>query len=513
MTTNAASPVAVRETERKYDAPSGVDLPDWSAVPGIAAVRGPEQVELDARYFDTTDLRLLHAGFTLRHRIGGADAGWHAKLPVDRDNRDELRLPPQDELPAELAGLFRGIARGGELVEVARILTTRTLWTLLDAAGSPLAEVAADQVTTTVPQRTGDNPGAATMRSWREVEVELAHGADPGLADRLGAALTGAGFPAATSSSKVARALGVPRAKRPKRAKNAGDVLVAYLHKQADALRRQDIAIRRDLPDAVHQARVASRKLRATLKNFRPLLRRAEVEPLRGDLQWFERKLSTARDVEVLSEQLHGEVGSVPVEQVLGPVAAHLTAHFAREEATAADTVARTMTSKRYFRMLARVDALLSEPPLRKRARGKAAKVLRASVRKAWRRVERSVRRAESATAGPELDAALHQARKDARRARYAADVLRPVSGKRVRRWRKHLKAVQTALGEHQDAAVARNQLRLLAIREHAHGANAYTYGLLYGRQDERGRAAYRRFRARWTASPARLPRWVRRSG
>ena len=60
----STAPVTETESERKYEVPAGAALPDWSAVRGVAWVRGPEQRELDARYFDTTDLRLLDAGFT-----------------------------------------------------------------------------------------------------------------------------------------------------------------------------------------------------------------------------------------------------------------------------------------------------------------------------------------------------------------------------------------------------------------------------------------------------------------
>ncbi|TDP89971.1 CYTH and CHAD domain-containing protein [Labedaea rhizosphaerae] len=495
---------AVVESERKYDVPAGASLPDWSGVAGVASVLGPEQTELDAHYFDTADLRLLRAGFTLRNRAGGEDAGWHAKVPAGGGDREELRFAPQPGMPEELAKLFAGIARGAELVEVARLKTTRTTWTLLDDAGSALAEVAADQVTATVPQRAGTE--AATVKSWHEVEIELAGGADRATADRLGAVMAEAGFPVSSAKSKLARALAVKRP-RTKRAGSAGAVVLAYVRKQADAVRQQDIAIRRDLPDAVHQARVASRKLRATLKTFRPVLRRRQVDPLREELQWYERRLSGARDVEVMSEVLHDEVGQVPVEHVLGPVAAKLTAHFAREEATAADTVARTMAAKRYFRMLDRLDQLLEDPPLRKR---KGKKALRKSARKAWRRVKKAVQRSESATVGPELDAALHRARKETRKARYAADALKPAFGKKVRRWRKHLKALQDALGEQHDAVTTGAQLRQLAIRTHASGGNAYTYGLLYARQDEHGRAGYRKFRALWTDPPSKTPTWLR---
>jgi hypothetical protein len=62
-------------------------------------------------YFDTSDLRLLRAGVTLRRRTGGPDEGWHLKLPAGADSRDEHRLPLTGhyrvEPPDELVSLVR----------------------------------------------------------------------------------------------------------------------------------------------------------------------------------------------------------------------------------------------------------------------------------------------------------------------------------------------------------------------------------------------------------------------
>src|SRR5664280_2525899 len=43
--------------------------------------------------------------------------------------------------------------------------------------------------------------------------------------------------------------------------------------------------------------------------------------------------------------------------------------------------------------------------------------------------------------------------------------------------------AVQDALGEHQDSVIARELLRTLAVHANAANENAYTYGLLAGRE------------------------------
>src|SRR5262245_17704545 len=72
----------LRETETKYDAPANAALPGLEQLPQVAAVRGPEEQQFEAEYYDTDDLRLIRAGITLRRRSGGGDAGWHLKLPA-----------------------------------------------------------------------------------------------------------------------------------------------------------------------------------------------------------------------------------------------------------------------------------------------------------------------------------------------------------------------------------------------------------------------------------------------
>jgi len=56
------------EVEEKFDVDDVTPLPDWAALPGVAAVGEPEVRELDARYLDTAELTLAHAGYALRRR-------------------------------------------------------------------------------------------------------------------------------------------------------------------------------------------------------------------------------------------------------------------------------------------------------------------------------------------------------------------------------------------------------------------------------------------------------------
>ena len=258
------------EVERKYEADAATVVPDLAGLPGVAAESGPEEIQLEAEYYDTEDLRLLQAGVTLRRRRGGSDEGWHLKLPAGPDARQELHRPlgRGRAVPAEFARLVRVHARSAPLGPVARIGTVRRQRLLLDAAGDSLAEVADDTVS-------AQSMGAVTTLSqWREVEVELTGGSRKLLA-AADQRLRQAGLRPPGYGAKLERALDgrLPAPlPRPPADGCAGDVVLAYLGEQAAALKAQDPQVRRDEPDAVHQMRVASRRLRSALQTFRHVL-------------------------------------------------------------------------------------------------------------------------------------------------------------------------------------------------------------------------------------------------
>jgi inorganic triphosphatase YgiF len=196
------------ETEQKYDAAADFVLPDLSGLDGRAKATGRHRYYLSATYFDTEDLDLIKNRVTLRRRVGGPDEGWHLKLPVRKDTRQEVRLPlsagEAGTVPAQLAAQVEDITAGRPLHPIAILDTERTVVTLTGQADEPLAEVADDLVTA----RRLDVPGAEPM-TWREIEVEAAEGAEvAGLLEAAGQALREAGARRSASASKLGRLLG-----------------------------------------------------------------------------------------------------------------------------------------------------------------------------------------------------------------------------------------------------------------------------------------------------------------
>jgi CHAD domain-containing protein len=474
----------IRETERKYEAEAGASLPSLSDLPMIAAESDPVELTLEAEYYDTADLRLIQAGITLRRRRGGEDAGWHLKLPAGPDSRDEIRLPlsqARRRVPAELAALVRGPARGQALRPVAQITTRRQLRRLLDDTGAALAEVAADDVRA---ESVGEHKA---VTHWHEVEVELT-GGSPQLLDAADKALRRSGLRPAGRRAKLERALSgrLPAAGRPQPPtpdSDAATVVLGYARAQLAKLAAADPQVRRDAPDSVHQMRVSTRRLRSILRAFPAVLRPADTRQLSAELKWLGGVLGEARDAEVLCARLAASVAELPAELVMGPVQARLQAHFGPVAAAGRTAAVRALDSRRYLRLLDQLDALLSNPPLGRQAGQPAADVLPPAVGQMRRRVRRRMRRARHAPAGPARDTALHQARKAAKDARYAAEAVRPACGRDAKRFAERMKNLQSVLGDHHDAVVARATIRELGVQAQRAGEPSFTFGVLHERQ------------------------------
>ena len=119
--------------------------------------------------------------------------------------------------------------------------------------------------------------------------------------------------------------------------------------------------------------------------------------------------------------------------------------------------------------------------------------------------------RARQLPPGPARDLMLHEARKAAKRARYAAEVAGPVAGKRAARFATRMKAVQSVLGDHHDAITAQAAAREIGVQAHLAGENAFTFGLLHERASAQAATAEARAVVAWKRAARRKSRrWLR---
>ena len=151
--------------------------------------------------------------------------------------------------------------------------------------------------------------GPRITQRFREIAVLSESGA---LLDAIATRFEAAGAQHARPRALVARALGLGGTPPPEigsvtlgGAATAGDVVRRALSSSVIRLLRHDPGVRLGIDaEDVHQARVATRRLRSDLRTFRPLLDEAWAEALRDDLRWLGGELGRVRDAEVLRDRL-----------------------------------------------------------------------------------------------------------------------------------------------------------------------------------------------------------------
>ena len=163
-------------------------------------------------------------------------------------------------------------ARTATLGPVATLASERTKLVLRGDDGAALAELVDDTVSV--------EGGSHNQAQFRELEVEDTGGGEPIVA-AVAAVLREAGAVGGEFVPKVVRALGPqattpadPPPPLPVDARDpVSDLVAATLRGYTRILMGYDVAVRRGLDDAVHQMRVATRRLRSALAKLRDAAR------------------------------------------------------------------------------------------------------------------------------------------------------------------------------------------------------------------------------------------------
>lgn len=474
----AAAQVEI-EQELKFEVPRRWSMPSLEGVGPVASVGQPRRMTQSATYLDTPDLDLLRGRCTLRRRTGGTDAGWHLKTPGEQDGRVEHRLPlgrSSVHVPAGLRRQVADLVGSKPLVPVALLRTRRTRRELQSSDGTVLALVEDDVV-----QATTYLAGERIQR-WREVEVELVDGDVEDLRT-VSDALIERGLTASDSPSKLGRALVDQLAgiNGEKEDLSAGGVVLRYLGRQVGLLQAADQDLRADTRDAVHRTRVATRRLRSALRSYRPLLDRTVTDSIRSEVAWLTGSLGEPRDAEVMRDRLLDLAGSLEPELVVGPVFTRVRDTLEEEHREAHAKMVRALDSKRYERLLGDLTDLLISPPLLPAAAQPAESTLPELVAAASAEV---VNQAKKSTAmeNEGRDEAIHDVRKSAKSARYAAEAAGKETdgaGTLADAWAQ----LQEALGDHQDSVVSRGVIMRLAGEARRAGEDTFTYGVMAERE------------------------------
>ena len=403
-------------------------------------------------YFDTSSHRLLAGGFSLRIRetggryqqtikaAGAVNAGLFARPEWERFVDDAHRPMLDDTTP--LKALL-----GADILAIAPVFEVnvdRLVWDV--PWNGALVEVALDR---------GDVVAGERRCAVCEIELELKQGSAEALfslARKIGEI---APFQLGVQSKSERGYLLLGPALR---FVKADPLVLSRETTSADALREiagsclrqfrlNEPLIDRNNPEALHQSRVALRRLRSALSIFKDVADDQTAERLRGEVKWLANTLGRARDLDVLT------ASSDPEYPYFDQLAAAKEGAYADAAAALSSDRARTL-------LLDLCEWLSAGEWLD--ASGDAGVRNGLVVDLAARSVDRLRRKVRKK--GRDLDTLhemeRHDVRKDAKKLRYAVEFFGALfdGKKRVRRRGRFLAALevlQDRLGEINDLAVA----------------------------------------------------------
>ena len=244
--------------------------------------------------------------------------------------------------------------------------------------------------------------------------------------------------------------------------------------------------------EPIHQLRVSTRRLRATLRLFEPVLPVRLAGHGLAELAWLGSAIGPVRDADVLSEAVLGRAQRLGPElrSLLGPLGIAL--HERR--VAAHDALILALDSSRCRRLLDRLAGYAVSPAASRRGAVRLGDIAPDLLRPLLRSVLRSGRRL-SADSSP---AAFHRLRVRVKRLRYAVETLGGLGGKSMRKLLRQLVRLQDLLGEHQDAVTIAARLRALAEEAGLPRPTVLATGALVLDFVRRGRKLRRRFPEAW---------------
>jgi CHAD domain-containing protein len=236
-------------------------------------------------------------------------------------------------------------------------------------------------------------------------------------------------------------------------------ILEPYVQQHAGTVRDSLPLVLADEPDAIHAARVATRRLRSVLKTYRPLWTSGH-SALRDELRWYASVLGRPRDLEVVGDWLEELLDEPGIQALAGARAAaeELAERVRLDREKALTAMRQELAGQRFADLAAALPpgdwSPASEVPADLLVSGLAAVPARAAAEEA-----------AELPSGAERPGALHELRKTTKAARYAVDALGSGAAESAAVWKK----VTETLGVAQDGQVAQAVLEELRQDAPAH--------------------------------------------
>ena len=236
-------------------------------------------------------------------------------------------------------------------------------------------------------------------------------------------------------------------------------VLRRLVTRQTERIRSEEERVRwGEDPEGVHRMRVATRRLRALLGAFRPVLRFREETRLGAALRRLADALGPVRDLDVLLGELPVALAGAGLTEP-----SFVASALEVERARARDRLLTYLDGRAWPRLLGGLDEWSAAPPLLRRRRTNESVASSTPVPEAARllvlerlgRVRRQGRRCRKRPG----ERRLHRLRVALKRLRYLVEFFRPVLPENMGVLHERAVALQDLLGAANDAAVAARRL------------------------------------------------------
>lgn len=507
----------VEEVEAKLLLPRAADADDLATLRqlGPFVLRPLRRQRLHTTYLDTANLDLARHGLALRLRRDGRR--WEVTLKGRGRTDGHLHRRPERNVPLTGTPTFPFVLDDSELrTDLIAIVAGRPLQQLFisdidrrrfevrrtDAPvdAPPLAELALDRV-----HLHSGTPGRSPRDRYIEVEIEQRGGTTDDI--EAVAALLAERFTLEPSAeTKFARGLAhvlgrVAPGWTDTDLHPDDDIALAarkIVARQLREIRRHDPGTRRgDDPEALHDMRVAVRRLRAARRLLRAGMPASFEASLGEDLRWLGAMLGSVRDLDVQLDRAGRLLQLTPPALRKGFVA--FADDLRAQRAQARHALLQSLDSPRYLRLLLRLERFGEARP-RRRALGEAALPAAGLAADALSRAYRKLRKRGRALEHEPLPEELHELRIRAKRARYILEFFRDLASKPARRAARRLAKLQDLLGEYNDSVVS-----AAFVQQYLDGAGIdaapstlVTMGAQIGHELERGTRLRGAIRKRW---------------
>jgi len=421
-------------------------------------------------YLDTFDWSLMKNHLALRYRLSNGSAMYTLKSigsiedGIARRMEREVPLDKPIDVPAlirvkEIRKLVEGVIFPRKLLEQVQVHTDRRRYRVLSPEGAEI-ELAFD--TSSFSLRGLHKPRRAPK--LLEMEAEIRQGPETALG-ALAALLSGKFHYPPSIASKLEVAIqrfkiAPPSKKPPEKLRVRLDdrldlVLRKILTDQFRRFREQLPGLQRDIDtEFVHQARVATRRMRSALRLFRGAAPDGPATYLEGELKWIGGALGEVRDLDVFLLNLSQFQGQV--ERFPGGKKKAFEKWIERHRRGPLKALGQALESPRY-RLFERRFLQFLERPLPSRPRAPLAMKPLREVAPLFitEKFDAVIERGRAVLAKPKLKP-FHRLRIQMKRLRYACEFMGPAYVGALDPFIERTVEIQDCLGELQDTVFTR---------------------------------------------------------